>query len=207
MKDINYENFLATVKFPDEVSPQIFKAFKNLCMLNTSWYVETIDEKIEYRGDCTILSIYDNIKFTYRLGLDFQTLKKLEKLGFIKVTMFGFKKNINAEIYPLSHFVYGDNVFSIYGYKSNHLTVGNIMLTELGNGMAQKFDFCYNDEYPDILKKFFNKDDQRLYEKPLLEAKCSGNCFSFVKINRDEYVFKVTENLLKYRQSSYPKKA
>lgn len=196
MNKTYFKQFLSSNR--ETVSPDVLRilseitkdqadAFVNLCSLQTLCYTETIDGKIEYWDKYTILPIYNYIKFTYKIGLDFETIRELEKLGLIGSTMFGFKKKIDNERHPLVHFTYRDSVLSITDYKSNAFPVGNIMLTKRGKYLSDYFELHYYDEYMDMLKKFFYNKALRVYQKPLLNIRRdnSGNC-RYVRINRTE---------------------
>lgn len=204
MNEANYKLFLSAINNSKLASREITQAFERLCSMESSCYTETLSGEIEYLNKYNILGIHDNIKYTYKTGLNFETIKELEKLGLIKVTMFGFKSAIDAGKYPLVHFVYHSTVLSVTDYKSNSLPLGNVMLTQKGKALSEKIELCYLDEYADHLRKFFERRLE-VYEQPLLniidEAKQRHE-----KINREHNAVTIRENLLTYRQSTYPKK-
>lgn len=205
MNKSNYKQFLSAFTNGDTVTPKIAEAFENLCSLTSSCYVESRDGDIANLGEYTILALYENIKFIYKIGLDFRTIKELEKLGLIKATMFGFKRTIDAEKYPISHFNYCSTVISVTGYRSNTLPLGNIMLTNKGKLISEFIDLHYYDEYIKILERFFAKGKLKVYEKPLIDI-IENDGSGYEIINRDNQVFSTCDNLLRYQQSTYPKK-
>jgi hypothetical protein len=116
MNKTSFEQFLSDVKDAGDESDSVFRilskitkkqddAFANVCSLATQCYIETSDAEVKYWDKYTLLSIYDYIKFTYKIGLDFETLRELETLGLIATTMFGFKKDIDTEKETAENFV------------------------------------------------------------------------------------------------------
>jgi len=197
MNKTSFEQFLSDVKDAGDESDSVLRilskitkkqadAFANVCSLATQCYIETSDGEVKYWDKYTVLSIYDYIKFTYKIGLDFETLRELETLGLIATTMFGFKKDIDTEKHALVHFAYGDTILSVTDYISNSFPTGNILLTREGKYLSDFIQTNFYDEYIHILKSFLYKKALTIYELPLLRVKCQsdGNCI-YEKINRD----------------------
>lgn len=173
------------MRIVSEITEAQADTFATLCRLATSCYTETPGGKVEYRGKYTILAIYDYIRFAYRVGLTFEALRQIEKLGLIATTMCGLMKAYSTERYPLVHFTYGETVLSITEYAPNSFPIGNILLTKEGRYFAEIFDTVRFDEYEDMLREFFYKRALAIYEKPLLSISRHGNDFCYEKINRE----------------------
>lgn len=205
MNETSYKQFLSAAKgsgkatsgalrILSEITKEQAESFATLCSLITLCYIESPDGKVNYWDKCAILPIYDNIIFTYKIGLDFETIRELETLGLIGTSMFGFLKDIDTEKHTIVHFDYCGTVLSVTDYNSNAFPTGNVLLTREGKYLSDYIEVHCSDEYVNVLKKYFYDKDLRFYEKPLLSIRCDGGNLRYERINRDD-IDELTENV------------
>lgn len=143
----------STIRILSELTQQYAIMFSNLCSLSLDLLVDD-GTNIILKPGILIIDVYSDLEYLKKLGLTFEIMQELERLGLINLNTMGLVLKYSRKSAPKIHVVYGDQVLSVIDYKENSFPTGHITLTCAGKCIYQYVQHKFVPEHMNAVKAY-----------------------------------------------------
>lgn len=182
----------SVIRILSEITTKYAKIFANVCSLQAVLFPSDVSGKPLNVKPYILISTKSCNEYLASLGINFQTLSELDKLGLIQFdSSVGFINQYDADECPIMHIYANQKVITCTKYPNKEFPVGEVLLTDAGKSISRFIDKKALDGFEDYVFNYYkSRSTIILSEEPMIsiqEEATEGKCTEYnYKILRKE---------------------
>ena len=172
----------SVIRILSEITTKYAEVFAYLCSLQVIIFLSDASGKPHYANTRFLISTTDCSEYLASLGINFQTLSELDKLGLIQFdVMAGFIDKYDIDKYPIIHIYANQKVITCTKYHNKAFPIGEVLLTDAGQSISRFVDKKALDGFENYVFNYYkSRDGLTFSEEPMIsiqpkevEGKCT----------------------------------
>lgn len=174
----------SVIRILSEMTTKYAKVFANICSLQTIIFPSDASGKPFYAKPCILISNAILSDYFAPLGINFQTLCELDKLGLIRYDgTTGFIDQYDINNYPIIHIYANQKVFTCTKYSDKAFPIGEVLLTDAGQSISRVVDKKAINGFENYVFNYYkSQDGLTLSEEPMISIQVKeteGKCIEY----------------------------
>lgn len=161
----------SVIRILSEMTTKYAKVFAYICSLQAILFPSDASGNPVYADPHILISTEDCCsEYLASLGINFQTLSELDKLGLIQFnTMPGFIRRYDTDKYPIIHIYANQKVITCTKYPNKAFLIGEVLLTDAGQSISRFIDKKVLDGFEDYVFNYYKSNNNfTLSEEPMI---------------------------------------
>lgn len=151
----------SVIRILSEITTKYAKVFANVCSLQADILPSDASGKPFKAIPCILISTANCGEYLASLGINFQTLSELDKLGLIQFnTVAGFIRRYDANTCPIIHIRAKQKVITCTKYPNMEFPVGEVLLTDAGESISRFVEKKSLDGFENYVFNYYKSQDE-----------------------------------------------